>query len=273
MIDYAHNDGTGAVGYVMGLNSVTDYWDTQNHAIDDPLREEMRLPYKLWGGVAPGELDHESAIENHAVSYQYRYGKPYQDYACRVEGPALQRLHQNFVRGWNRSAPTNWQLKEISGIPPKIKTVTVDPTQAVQIVRTQPHENEKTIKKLYLQATSWARNYIYMENQYFFYPTFARTLKEHRMAYCQSWSSKSGKSVAELPKLHVFIVIPNPERDQMIPRTADVLTELGHGGDVPEQIKLIDSGKYSQKYSDSQYPSAQPVLSVRVHDAKVSASW
>lgn len=119
----------------MGLNSVTDYWDTQKHAIDDPLREEMRLPYKLWGGVAPGELDHESAIENRAVSFQYRYGKPYQDYACRVEGPALQRLHQNFVRGWNRSAPTNWQLKEIPGIPPKITSNPIESESCCKLGR------------------------------------------------------------------------------------------------------------------------------------------
>ena len=33
------DDGSRAVGYVKGLNSVTDYWDTEAHLIEDPRRE------------------------------------------------------------------------------------------------------------------------------------------------------------------------------------------------------------------------------------------
>lgn len=51
LIDYAHDGGSDAVGDVMGLNSVTDYWDTQQHEIDDPLREEMQRSFGLWRGV------------------------------------------------------------------------------------------------------------------------------------------------------------------------------------------------------------------------------
>jgi phospholipase D1/2 len=252
LIDYAYDGGSHAVGYVMGLNSVTDYWDTQQHEIDDALREEMRHAYGVWGGGLSEELAHESSIENRSVAYRYRYGKPYQDYACRVEGPALERLHQNFVRGWNVAAPARWQLNEIKGVPPKIKTRPRNPADAVQIVRTQPHEHEKTIKALYFQAASWGRDYIYIENQYFFYPAFAHSLKQHRMNFSQWWVEKSGKPVSMLPKLHLFIVIPNPERDQMVPRTADTLTQLGHGSDLPNQMELIDSGKASQAYAYSQ---------------------
>lgn len=251
LIDYAYDGGSQAVAYVMGLNSVTDYWDTQQHEVDDPLREEMRRPFGVWPGTLDAEMHHESSIESRNLNYRYRYCKPYQDYACRVQGPALERLHQNFVRGWNVAAPAHWQLKEIQGIPSKIKTRPKNPAHAVQIVRTQPHEHEKTIKALYFQATSWARNYIYIENQYFFYPAFARNLKRHRTAYCQSWVQMLGKPVSTIPKLHLFIVIPNPERDEMIPRTADTLTELGHSSDVPNQMNLIDSGKASEAYSDS----------------------
>jgi len=251
LIDYEYDGGSHAIGYVMGLNSVTDYWDTQEHEIDTPLREEMRRPYGLWAGGLTQEMQHESSIEDRSVAYEYRYGKPYQDYACRLEGPALQRLHQNFVRGWNAAAPAPLQLKEMQGAPPKIKTRPRDPAHAVQIVRTQPHEAEKTIKALYLQAMSWARNYIYIENQYFFYPEFARSLKQHRLDYCKAWVRLSGKPVSMVPKLHLFIVIPNPERDEMVPRTADTLTELGHANDMSNQMNLIDSGKASQKYADS----------------------
>jgi phospholipase D1/2 len=41
LIDYAYDSGSKAVGYVMGLNSVTDYWDRTAHAIDDPKREVL----------------------------------------------------------------------------------------------------------------------------------------------------------------------------------------------------------------------------------------
>ncbi|MCA8347001.1 hypothetical protein LGN44_36475 [Burkholderia cepacia] len=42
VIDYDYENGYKAVGYVMGLNSVTDYWDTTKHAIDDSLRDGFK---------------------------------------------------------------------------------------------------------------------------------------------------------------------------------------------------------------------------------------
>lgn len=39
LIDYSHEQGSHAVGYVMGLNSVSDYWDSVRHDFEDPLRE------------------------------------------------------------------------------------------------------------------------------------------------------------------------------------------------------------------------------------------
>jgi phospholipase D1/2 len=136
-------------------------------------------------------------------------------------------------------------------LPPKIPKLSEDPNQVVQIVRTQAHEKEKTIKTLYFQATSWARNYIYIENQYFFYPEFARHLKKERENFCDAWCRKSGKPVSEIPKLHLFIVIPHPENDGMVPRTADTLTELGLGGAMSEQGDLVKPGDINQNYPDS----------------------
>jgi hypothetical protein len=40
LIDFAFENGRKAVGYVMGLNSVTDYWDTAEHKLEDPRREQ-----------------------------------------------------------------------------------------------------------------------------------------------------------------------------------------------------------------------------------------
>ncbi|MFM2086180.1 MAG: hypothetical protein RLZZ237_1049, partial [Pseudomonadota bacterium] len=40
LIDFDYQEGAKAVGYVMGLNSVTDYWDTTAHLLDDTRREQ-----------------------------------------------------------------------------------------------------------------------------------------------------------------------------------------------------------------------------------------
>jgi phosphatidylserine/phosphatidylglycerophosphate/cardiolipin synthase-like enzyme len=121
----------------------------------------------------------------------------------------------------------------------------------VQIVRTQPREKDKTIKKLYLQSTSFARNYIYIENQYFFYPEFAQHLKAERRKFCEKWAALAKKNMLQVPTLHVFIVIPHPERDEMVPRTFDTVTELGASEQMPGQAGYVDAGKASQDYPSS----------------------
>lgn len=254
LIDYAYEGGRHAVGYVMGLNSVTDYWDRAAHDIDDGLREALTTR-KL-----KEEQSHEEATQGKAATKGYVHARALQDYACRLVGPALKRVHHNFVGDWNVFAPDH-QLPELTELPPNIPREPRNPANGVQIVRTHPREKEKTIKELYLQASSFARNYIYIENQYFFYPAFARHLKDSRKAFCKAWSEKSGKAASEMPMLHVFIVIPHPEDDGMIPRTYDMLTELGASDGMEEQRKLLDEKNTSQNYADAKtvtYSMATP---------------
>ncbi|APR35265.1 phospholipase D-like domain-containing protein [Paraburkholderia sp. SOS3] len=245
LIDYEYDGGSQAVGYVMGLNSVTDFWDRLDHEVEDPLRER----WSSKNGI--DENRHEMATEAIRSTASYKHTKPYQDYACRIVGPALERLHQNFVRGWNADRRKEPAAVELASLPPRIPTSAPDPNRIVQIVRTQAREKEKTIKALYFQATSWARNYIYIENQYFFYPEFARHLKKEREKFCQAWCRSSGKPLAEIPTLYLFIVIAHPEQDGMVPRTADTLTELGHSDAMREQIDLIDREQINQNYYGS----------------------
>lgn len=82
LIDYDHAQGEHAVGYVMGLNSVTDYWDTRRHLFYDPRRGQS---WEGGGDELPGL-------------------KPLQDYACRICGEALISVSKNFVDAWNRVA-------------------------------------------------------------------------------------------------------------------------------------------------------------------------
>ncbi|WP_321956248.1 phospholipase D-like domain-containing protein [Burkholderia cenocepacia] len=248
LIDYAYDGGRHAVGYVMGLNSVTDYWDCKSHKIDHSLRE-------TWSASkVDGEQQQARTTQNprnRVGTGQYGHARPLQDYACRVVGPALKRLHQNFEQGWNFFAPSALKTKELAELPPQIPTLPKNSRHAVQIVRTQPHEREKSIKEVYFQATSYARNYIYIENQYFYYPEFARHLKEQRGKFCDAWDRLSNKPISEVPKLHLFIVIPHPEDDGMVPRTFDTLTEFGRSETMPNQVDLVDSGKMSQNYKNS----------------------
>ncbi|REE20027.1 phospholipase D1/2 [Paraburkholderia sp. BL27I4N3] len=248
LIDYAHDGGSKAVGYVMGLNSVTDFWDRTAHEIDDPLRETWSA------GNVDVELTHERTTQDPKGPLRktaYGHTKPYQDYACRVVGPALKRLHENFERGWNLFAPAALQTRELTELPPKVPVLPKNPAHGVQIVRTQPHELDKSIKELYFQATSFARNYIYIENQYFFYPEFARHLKRERGKFCDAWARLPDKPMTDVPVLHLFIVIPHPEDDGMVPRTFDMLTELGASTSMPEQATHVDKGKLDQDYKDA----------------------
>jgi phospholipase D1/2 len=252
LIDYAYDGGSKAVGYVMGLNSVTDFWDRCEHEVDDPKRERWQA------GKVKDELGHEKVTEGlqgpvafSGAKATYQRTKPYQDYACRVVGPALERLHQNFERGWKGFAPQKWQTRELAQRPPNIPMLPPSPAQRVQIVRTQPDEREKSIKELYFQATSFARNYIYIENQYFFYPEFARHLKNERAKFCRAWARLPNKPMIDVPVLHLFIVIPHPEDEGMVPRTFDTLTEFGASSAMPDQGEYIDRGEASQDYRNA----------------------
>lgn len=220
LIDYEYQDGLDAVGYVMGLNSVTDYWDTQQHLFYDPRRGE------LW----------EGSTESGAGL------KPYQDYACRVRGEALVAVSKNFTDAWNRAKGKGSNLSRVHDLksPPSglVKTLS-GTTQRAQIVRTQPEEKEKTIKRLYDQAASFALNYIYIENQYFQYTDWAISLKKNREGYLDGWQAGC-KSLKDLPNLHVMIVIPTPERAQMVPRTYDTVKALGQADSMPNQDRAIE---------------------------------
>jgi len=244
LIDYTYEGGRYAVGYVMGLNSVTDFWDTTAHKIDDPQREALRK------GKLKDEQAHEEATQGQKATKGYVHGRPYQDYACRVVGPALKRLHHNFASDWNIFAPDH-KVTELTDLPPNIPKAPSNAAHGVQIVRTHPREKDKTIKELYYQASSFARNYIYIENQYFFYPAFASHLTKTRQTFCEAWAAKSGKPISQMPMLHLFIVIPHPEDDGMIPRTYDTLTELGASDGMSAQRKYVDDGNISQNYADA----------------------
>ena len=244
LIDFAHEEGAKAVGYVMGLNSVTDYWDTTAHLLDDTRREQ--------GGVN----EQRECLQGMVADGGFATLKPYQDYACRIDGgKALIALYNNFVKAWDRaiddrtrSASTDCVSRELPcGSPPARLLREAGPDDStVQIVLTQPEEQDKTIKETYFRAVtqaSLAAGYLYVENQYFQYEEWARHLLAERKKVVAAWkagSVKAGKSLEDMPVMHVFIVIPVPERAQMVPRTHDTLATLGQHAGMTGQNTMID---------------------------------
>ncbi|AMO99099.1 phospholipase D family protein [Collimonas arenae] len=211
LIDYAREGGAKAVGYVMGLNSTSDYWDTAEHLFDTPLRE---TDWVLKSDTA------KALGATHRISRD-----PLHDYVSRIRGAALQDVHNNFLTAWVR-AKGQPHPGESTALPPSLPKVAGG--SRIQIVRTQPEEGDKTIKNAYFQASGLARNYLYIENQYFFYERWVRHLKEKRAEFTK-WSCAAGVKPRDAKLLHLFVVMPSPEDDGMVPRTYDMVKSLGEG--------------------------------------------
>jgi len=246
LIDFAYISGKKAVGYVMGLNSLTDYWDTAEHRVENPLREQ---------GVAKTKQEQAQGVEG---LFDFETLKPYRDYACRIEGGrALIPLHENFEGAWERAGGAGSAKPYVCAAPPSTllrKAEGGDST--VQIVRTQPEENDFTIKDIYFNATRVAAagtGYLYMENQYFQYQDWAEHLLAVRKKVIAGWNrncAKIGKSNEDLPVLHVFVVIPAPEKAQMVPRTYDTLATLGQQHGMTGQVAMIDRANKNAKIQE-----------------------
>ena len=220
LIDYDQQNGESAVAYVMGLNSVTDYWDTKDHAIDDPRREVSEISDDRKEG--------------------YRHLKPYRDYACRVTGQALVWINKNFCDAWDQAGSGKPSLSaQRKEVPAALQGKARASDVSVQIVRTQPEAGDKSIKQLYYQVIPNALRYLYIENQYFYYQELAEHLIEAREKFAKSW--KEGRGTSEcMPVLHVFLIIPPPEDKGMIPRTYDTLAVLGQQHSLAGQHAEIE---------------------------------
>lgn len=237
LIDYDYMGGAKAVGYVKGLNSVTDYWDTEGHLIENPKRE------------CGGERETAEAVQvekGKKADAGFKTFKPYRDYACRISGGALASVHANFVSAWGR-AGGDTLCDDLKTIPSALKRKGIPGAHSsVQIIRTQPEEQDKTAKEMYFLATdtaALATGYLYIENQYFQYQEWAERLIQARKNVMARWKAAcpaAGKTKGDMPLLHVFIVMPVAERAQMVPRTYDTLAVLGQQAGMTGQSDLID---------------------------------
>lgn len=235
LIDFAYRQGEKAVGYVMGLNSLTSYWDTPEHAVENQLREQ--------GGDKTLKEETQGVEDKH----DFETIKPYRDYACRIDGGrALIPIHENFEGAWERADGAKTK-RYVCSVPPSALLRKAAPGDStVQIVRTQPEEDDFTIKDIYFNATRVAAGgtgYLYLENQYFQYEEWAKHLLAIRKKVIAGWNrncAKIGKGAEDVPVMHVFVVIPAPEAAEMIPRTYETLAPLGQQAGLKGQVEMID---------------------------------
>lgn len=237
VIDY---DGARPRAYVMGLNSITEYWDTAEHVFNDPKRGE---------NYEGNDSDHSVGKGWESASAGQPTLKPYQDYVCRIEGEAVAAVYKNFVEAWNQGRTDSRGAGQainatidLKKLPKRLTQNLTAASNRAQILRTLPDKEggERSIERLYFQASSFARHYLYIENQYFQNTDWARALRDARQKFVAGCTGAATPvPVADIPVLHVMVVIPTPERAMMVPRTADTVAELGHGDSVPGQEKMV----------------------------------
>lgn len=198
LVDY--EDPANAVGFVMGHNMHRNYWDTNAHLFDD-----------------------------HAAQRTPGFG-PWQDISTKVRGPLLHDLNDNFSSAWDRE--TSWIKRWFSdGLKEQRKAVLPGAFGSIganlaQIIRTQPQENAETsILEAYHKAIGNARNYIYMENQYFRYSAFAQQLRTLAAAY---------KERGRKDDLYLFVTTNNPNGGFYSSSTYSMMQELGQEQLMPQ---------------------------------------
>ena len=203
LVDYESPED--AVGFVMGHNLLRNYWDTDAH--------------EYWS-----ELRHGFA--------------PWQDLSCRVRGPVLFDLNENFVTAWDRAEGRGSKFFWTAERRARKAEDFIEPakrcgeTRPAQICRTQPQENDRSILSVYKLALANARNYVYFENQYFRYTEFADLLRTTR---------RKLKAGGWKRDFYIFVVTNVPPGAGRL-NTYEMLAALGKGGLMPA-VKKNDSGK------------------------------
>ena len=240
LVDYHHEEGAHAVGYVMGLNSLTGYWDTRAHRFNDPLRERQQDAPP--GTAVSAVLEKISKSKGDATDLRV---DPLHDYACRIRGQALQCVQRNFHRAWLRAGGSS--QNDETQLPTRlVEADRFAQGSRLQVIRTQPEEKDQTVRDLYFHATAQATNYLYIENQYFQYTEWAQHLVESRKSHRDFYQKVAPASGPAAPNiLHVLVVIPKPETAEMVPRTYDTLMVLGRSDLMHElDSEGMDAGQW-----------------------------
>jgi phosphatidylserine/phosphatidylglycerophosphate/cardiolipin synthase-like enzyme len=208
LVDYELPDA--AVGFVMGHNLLRNYWDTDAHE----YWSELRLGFAPW-----------------------------QDLSCRVRGPVLYDLNENFMKAWDRAEGLGSKFFWTDARKARKAEDFIEPAKRhgagtmAQICRTQSQESDRSILEIYKLALGNARNYLYFENQYFRYKEFADLLRTTRRRL------KAGGWKRDF---YLFVVTNVPPGAGRL-NTYEMLAALGKGSQMP----AVDKNSSGKRDSDS----------------------
>ncbi|MEX6002394.1 phospholipase D-like domain-containing protein [Providencia vermicola] len=205
LIDY--EDPALAIGFVMGHNMHSQYWDDDKHSI-------TRYKNTSWLG-----RDGPTA---------------WQDTSNCLYGEVLCDLSDNFITAWkgtesfftshNEGAQLIEQRKKRSRCdytptPEHVNTLNTRyaflaknsllPTSG-KICRTQPEHDEYDILKSYDHGIKHARNYLYFENQYFRLSSIGRDVRnmveERNKCFAEAAATDPKLQGEKLPPFYLFVV-------------------------------------------------------------------
>ncbi|AWG27609.1 phospholipase D-like domain-containing protein [Burkholderia cenocepacia] len=226
LIDY--EDPELATGFVMGHNTLDEYWDTSRHS-------HVRMHSKMGRN---GFL-------------------PRQDISARVTGQILIDLNENFCQAWDATTGQRLEKQRKSAKTPVLRCSKDDLPVMAQILRTQPQVEKrdpekrepekkgvKDIERLYLQAVNNATNFIYIENQYFRFPPLAEKLTELVKSY-QAGGRKT--------PLYLFVVTNSSDDGIGVGTvsTYHMLNALGRADVLPGVAKLERADELEKQYKEA----------------------
>ncbi|MBJ2228486.1 phospholipase [Pseudomonas simiae] len=225
LIDYELPDK--AIGFVMGHNMLDEYWDTDTHSA-------LRRPDPKKPNFSPF---------THNPDRGPRGVLPRQDISCRVSGPILEYLHQNFAEAWQKETGENLlALRNAKEIGKFFKCSPGDPGTRLlaQLLRTQGGRHD--IEKAYLQAVNNATQFIYIENQYFRWPPLAELI--NKVAATQT---AKGRDPGKHGALHLFVTtnVSDGGIGLGVVNTQRMLESLGRADTIPNVtlLRRIDQEK------------------------------
>ncbi|MDN7582758.1 phospholipase D-like domain-containing protein [Burkholderia orbicola] len=216
LIDYEHPEL--ATGFVMGHNTLDEYWDTSRHSY-------VRMHSKMGRN---GFL-------------------PRQDISARVTGQIVVDLNKNFCQAWDATTGQQLEKQRASAKAPLLRCSKDDLPVMAQILRTQPQVGKKGVKdieRLYLQVVNNTTNFIYIENQYFRFPPLAEKLTK---------LVKSYQACGRKTPLYLFVVT-NSSDDGIglgTVSTYHMLNALGRADVIPGVAQLERADELEKQYKDA----------------------